>query len=376
MTTKTPKRANKGIKRRNERNILTFYEKIAVIHYYDETSVSRNRLAKLFHCCATQIRRILEHKNELLQQLATLSESDATNFIEEMTRKRRKFEMTAISFILHQWVERCRELRLRKVITNQTLKNTAVKMAAILNLPSFRPSYRWLDRFRGKYKYTDEDLGTSDPNAVDGELAVEDIIIEFKDALPNFMQTEISAITSLDKELQSETDKEKSKVQGASNENSIDCVVSDEDEVEKVEELDGKNSETMNNDDEVILVVTDSKNSNGSTSNTNTSTLNATNSNFQEEKSDQIKMNAGTTAVLGSIFPHLAVIHQFALLNADVQALELISQLGVHMQKQAVEGAYNQLTLASGSYESTPESKQSDGGGLYEGDLDDIVLIE
>ncbi|XP_012156393.1 uncharacterized protein LOC101450710 [Ceratitis capitata] len=370
MTAKPPKSANKGVKRRNERNILTFYEKIAVIHCYDETSVSRNRLAKLFHCCATQIRRILEHKDELLQQLATLSESDASNFIEEMARKRRKFEMTAISFILHEWVERCRVLRLRKSITNQTLKATALKMATLLNLPSFRPSYRWLDRFRGKYKYTAEDLGTSGPDAVDGELAVEDIIIEFKDALPNFMQTEISAITSLDK-VTDGVDLEKTKIprQSASNENSIDYAFSDDDgEVEEVRE-------EIENDAEA-LVLCDSKHSSGCSSNTDTSTLGITNSTTPEDNSGQIKMNAGTTAVLGSIFPHLAVIHQFALLNADVKALELISQLGVHMQNQAVEGAYKQLTLASTSDEPIVDSTQSDVGALYAADLDDIVLIE
>nr|XP_014095293.1 uncharacterized protein LOC106621102 [Bactrocera oleae] len=369
MTAKPPKRANKGIKRRNERNILTFYEKIAVIHYYDETSVSRNRLAKLFHCCATQIRRILEHKNELLQQLATLSESDATNFIEEMTRKRRKFEMSAISFILHQWVERCRELRLRKIITNQTLKDTALKMAAILNLPSFRPSYRWLDRFRSKYRYTAEDLGTAGAHAVDGELAVEDIIIEYKDALPNFMQTEISEITSLDKALHTEVEKKKTLLQSTSNENSVDYIVSDEeDEVEEVHD------DAAQMDDDIALVVSDSKDSSGCSSNTNTSTTN--NNQPDELNGEQIKMNAGTTAVLGSIFPHLAVIHQFALLNADVKALELISQLGVHMQKQAVDGAYKQLTLASTNEECVADNMQSDVGGLYAADLDDIVLIE
>ncbi|XP_011195643.2 uncharacterized protein LOC105220820 [Zeugodacus cucurbitae] len=373
MTAKPPKRANKGVKRRNERNILTFYEKIAVIHYYDETSVSRNRLAKLFHCCATQIRRILEHKNELLQQLATLSESDATNFIEEMTRKRRKFEMSAISFILHQWVERCRELRLRKSITNQTLKDTALKMAAILNLPSFRPSYRWLDRFRSKYKYTAEDLGTSGAHAVDGELAVEDIIIEYKDALPNFMQTEITEITSLDKAMHAEVEKTKALLQNASNENSVDYVVSDEeDEVEEVHD------DATQLDDEIALVVSDSKDSSGCSTNTNASTPTTPyHSNQPEEQNaEQIKMNAGTTAVLGSIFPHLAVIHQFALLNADVKALELISQLGVHMQKQALDGAYKQLTLASTNEECAADHMQSDVGGLYAADLDDIVLIE
>ncbi|XP_036336041.1 uncharacterized protein LOC118746303 [Rhagoletis pomonella] len=370
MTTKPSKRASKGVKSRNERNILTFYEKIAVIHYYDETSVSRNRLAKLFHCCATQIRRILEHKNELLQQLATLSESDATNFIEEMTRKRRKFEMSAISFILHQWVERCRELRLRKRITNQTLKDTALKMAALLNLPSFRPSYRWLDRFRSKYKYTDEDLGTTDPNATDGELAVEDIIIEFKDALPNFMQTEISTITALDKTVNTETAKKSGEVQRESSENSVDCVLSDDDEVE--EGGDG----AIEIDDEITTVVSKSKDSSGSAPNTNANTPCAMSSANQEENTEQIKMNAGTTAVLGSVFPHLAVIHQFALLNADVKALELISQLGVHMQRQAIEGAYKQLTLAPTSDEANAENAQTDVNGLYAADLDDIVLIE
>ncbi|XP_018789254.1 PREDICTED: uncharacterized protein LOC108969151 [Bactrocera latifrons] len=369
MTAKPPKRANKGVKRRNERNILTFYEKIAVIHYYDETSVSRNRLAKLFHCCATQIRRILEHKNELLQQLATLSETDATNFIEEMTRKRRKFEMSAISFILHQWVERCRELRLRKTITNQTLKDTALKMAAILNLPSFRPSYRWLDRFRSKYRYTAEDLGTAGAHAVDGELAVEDIIIEYKDALPNFMQTEISEITSLDKAMHAEVEKTKMLLQNASNENSVDYVVSDEeDEVEEVSD------DAAQVDDDIALVVSDSKDSSGCSSNTHARTQNINQPN--ELNAEQIKMNAGTTAVLGSIFPHLAVIHQFALLNADVKALELISQLGVHMQKQAVDGAYKQLTLASTNDECIADNMQSDVGGFYAADLDDIVLIE
>lgn len=177
--------------RRNERNILTFYEKIAVIRYYEETNISRNSLAKMFHCCATQIRRILEKKKELLQQLATLSEADASIIIEEMTRKRRKFEMSAISFLLHEWVERCRQLHLGLSIRNQKLKETALRMAAVLNLPSFRPSYRWLNRFRGKYKYEEDDLGYQGDNPLSQDLPVEEIIVEFKQALPNFMQREL-----------------------------------------------------------------------------------------------------------------------------------------------------------------------------------------
>lgn len=363
----------------------------------------------MFHCCATQIRRILEKKQELLQQLVSLSEADASIIIEEMTRKRRKFEMSAISFILHQWVERNRQMRLRKPITNETLKETATKMAAILNLPSFRPSYRWLNRFRGKYKYNDEDLSAGQQGVV-GELAVEDIIIEFKDSLPSFMQKEISAITSSAKveetaaatqmatfgdEFQ-QNESKRAEVPVLLNDNSTDDFeISDEDDDEEEEqqqqveamnfdnnnEINAKfkhsadavndnqemqhneaddNAENDNDDDDVIEIMSKESNNNHNNNNTKTDT-------FQTQ---DFPLNAGSAALLHSIFPHLAVIHQFALLNSDVKALEMISQLGVHMQTQANQGAYKQLSLA------TSNDVPSNNGDMYNADIDDIVLVE
>lgn len=363
-------------KKRNERNILTFYEKIAVIRYYEETNISRNSLAKMFHCCATQIRRILERKQELLQQLATLSEADASIIIEEMTRKRRKFEMSAISFILHQWVERCRQMQLQKIISNETLKDTAVKMAAILNLPAFRPSYRWLNRFRGKYKYNDEDLGCGrGPNTVEGELAVEDIIIEFKDSLPSFMQKEISAITSSAKVDEVTAIAAENELKAAAlpviirdDNSNDDFEISDDDDIDD-DANDGK--ENRADDIEIMEIKTMEA----------IKPLAFPNSTLVENSSAQTvnndcRMNAGSAALMHSIFPHLAVIHQFALLNSDVKALELISQLGVHMKSQADEGAYKQLSLATSiTNEGALEDLPTSGDHMYP-DIDDIVLIE
>ncbi|KAM7356502.1 earthbound 2 [Cochliomyia hominivorax] len=375
-------------KRRNERNILTFYEKIAVIRYYDETNISRNSLAKMFHCCATQIRRILEKKQELLQQLATLSEADASIIIEEMTRKRRKFEMSAISFILHQWVERCRQLRLRKSITNETLKETAVKMAAILNLPAFRPSYRWLNRFRGKYKYNDEDLGSGNGfNTMEGELAVEDIIIEFKDSLPSFMQKEISAITSSAKV---DDPNSASNIINEMKRSEVPVIINDDnsnddfeisDDEDEDDDMNGskennKNPVNSNQDKDVEIIEIKTKESIIPTPikpPINNDEMKVTE---LPTAQDQNRMNAGSAALLHSIFPHLAVIHQFALLNSDVKALELISQLGVHMKTQADEGAYKQLSLATSiNGDIDTMNLDTNDDNIYP-DIDDIVLIE
>lgn len=369
-------------KRRNERNILTFYEKIAVIRYYDETNISRNSLAKMFHCCATQIRRILERKQELLQQLATLSEADASIIIEEMTRKRRKFEMSAISFILHQWVERCRQMRLQKSITNETLKDTAVKMAAILNLPAFRPSYRWLNRFRGKYKYNDEDLGAGKgENTMAGELSVEDIIIEFKDSLPSFMQKEISAITSSAKDhddtiQQITSDMKRTEVPVIVNDDNSndDFEISDDDDEDDLN--DSKDCKKIDNNNVEIIEIK----AKDTTLDNAAKPLTTAEEEFKKietTSSQDFRMNAGSAALLHSIFPHLAVIHQFALLNSDVKALELISQLGVHMQTQAAEGAYKQLSLATSATNGNMDTIDLDTNcdTMYP-DIDDIVLIE
>ncbi|XP_022212318.1 uncharacterized protein LOC111067528 [Drosophila obscura] len=336
--------------RRNERNILTFYEKIAVIRYYDETNISRNSLAKMFHCCATQIRRILDKKQELLQQLATLSEADASTIIEEMTRKRRKFEMSAISFLLHEWVKRCRQLRLSISIRNQKLKETSMKMAAVLNLPSFRPSYRWLNRFRGKYKYEADDLGYQGGDSVTQELPVEEIIVEFKHALPNFMQRELQ-----------DTDGDAGKdLVNLSSENSLMSDTGperfDEDDVEEV-----------TCEPSVLLSPAASPDV------TDQDTP-------EEDPSDSMQINAGTSTLLNGVFPHLAIIHQFALMNSDIQALELISQLGVHMQQQATNGAYRTFSLATGGAEGGSEEgfnsmPELPPGSIY-ADIDDIELIE
>ena len=359
----------------------------------------------MFHCCATQIRRILERKQFLLQQLATLSEADASIIIEEMTRKRRKFEMSAISFILHQWVERCRQMRLRKSITNETLKETAVKMAAILNLPAFRPSYRWLNRFRGKYKYNDEDLGHGKAsNTVDGELAVEDIIIEFKDSLPSFMQKEISAITSSAKvddnaggggsdgsggngslTLSKQEMKTNPKVPVIINDdNSNDFEISDDDEEYDVNECKENNCNPVysNQDNDVEIIEIKTKDMPLTTTLPNrqvtiTAMEDVKKPDAQLNRAQDYRLNAGSAALLHSIFPHLAVIHQFALLNSDVKALELISQLGVHMRTQADSGAYKQLSLASTTFNQDINTNDLDtqGDNLYP-DIDDIVLIE
>ncbi|XP_039487685.1 uncharacterized protein LOC120449344 [Drosophila santomea] len=344
---------NKGIKsRRNERNILTFYEKIAVIRYYEETNISRNSLAKMFHCCATQIRRILDKKKDLLQQLATLSEADASIIIEEMTRKRRKFEMSAISFLLHEWVERCIQMHLNISIRNQKLKETAIRMAAVLNLPSFRPSYRWLSRFRNKYKYEADELGYQGENPLNQDLPVEDIIVEFKHALPNFMQRELDnpgeAVTK------------GALLPDFVNLSSENSVMSDHPE----------------EDDEVELVTCEPTVMSSPFS--TPEDVEGEKQGDQENRDDQI--NAGTSTLLNGVFPHLAIIHQFALMNSDIQALEIISQLGVHMQQQAVSGAYHTLSLATtgGDGQADPGAvslPELPPGSIY-ADIDDIELIE
>ncbi|XP_068143185.1 uncharacterized protein ebd2 [Drosophila tropicalis] len=374
-TTKTGSRrnnnnnTNKGAKsRRNERNILTFYEKIAVIRYYDETNISRNSLAKMFHCCATQIRRILEKKRELLQQLATLSEADASIIIEEMTRKRRKFEMSAISFLLHEWVERCRQLHLAGSIRNQKLKETALRMAAVLNLPTFRPSYRWLNRFRGKYKYDEDDLGYLGDNAITKELPVEEIIVEFKQALPNFMQKELADMDTGSLSLQDV----KQKLVNLSSENSLmsDGGLFDEDD-------DGDDQRCDRDDDEVVEVVTCEPSVLPSPATTPDAVQELTDT--QDQDINGLQMNAGTSTLLNGVFPHLAIIHQFALMNSDIQALELISQLGVHMQQQATSGAYHTLSLATGETNEARDAVEQPfelpPGSIY-ADIDDIELIE
>lgn len=308
----------------------------------------------MFHCCATQIRRILEKKRELLQQLATLSEADASIIIEEMTRKRRKFEMSAISFLLHEWVERSRQLRLGVSIRNHTLKETALRMAAVLNLPAFRPSYRWLNRFRGKYKYEEDDLGYSGPSPVSSTLPVEQIIVEFKHALPNFMQKELA-----DVDVDVKTNMPTTELVNLSSENS---------EISDGDELDDDGVEVVTCEPSVLP-------SPASTSDGEDEPTMELPQQQEEDPSTSLLLNAGTCTLLSSVFPHLAIIHQFALMNSDVQALELISQLGVHMQQQATSGAYRTISLSGNDEEHSGEPPELPPGSIY-ADIDDIELIE
>ncbi|ALC44207.1 ebd2 [Drosophila busckii] len=349
---------NKGVKgkpRRNERNILTFYEKIAVIRYYDETNISRNSLAKMFHCCATQIRRILEKKRELLQQLATLSEADASIIIEEMTRKRRKFEMSAISFLLHEWVERCRQLHLNISIQNHTLKDIALKMAAVLNLPAFRPSYRWLNRFRSKYKYEEDELGYTGANSVAGEVSLEQIIVEFKHALPNFMQKELP-----DMDISAKANINTSELVNLSSDNS---------EISDGEDQDDDGVELVTCEPSVLPSPASSSGVEDEEEEEPSVQL----CQSSQEVINNLLISAGTSSLLSNVFPHLAIIHQFALMNSDVQALELISQLGVHMQQKATTGAYGAHSLATSGTNDAPPGLPP--GSIY-ADIDDIELIE
>lgn len=185
------------IKKRRDRNTLTFYEKIAVIRHHEANQLSRNNLARMFQCCTTQIRRIIDHKDEILAQWEEMCHNNAPAVIEEMSKKRREFELKAVGFILHRWVERCRELKLNVVINDAMLKLIATKTATVLNIKEFKPTARWLERFRLKFKYKDDNLES--PRSIDdpqGTLSVEDIIIEYKDFLPSFMRQEISNITS------------------------------------------------------------------------------------------------------------------------------------------------------------------------------------
>lgn len=310
----------------------------------------------MFHCCATQIRRILEKKRELLQQLATLSEADASIIIEEMTRKRRKFEMSAISFLLHEWVERSRLMRLSGSIRNHTLKETALRMAAVLKLPAFRPSYRWLNRFRGKYKYEEDELGYTGPDPVTDVLPVEQIIVEFKHALPNFMQKELAEV-NVDEKINVPT----AGLVPLSSENSeiSDGDEQDDDGVELVtcepSVLPSPASTSDGEDEQSLIEMPEQQQQ------------------LQPETDPSLSLiNSGTCTLLGNIFPHLAIIHQFALMNSDVQALELISQLGVHMQQQATSGAYRALSLPTSDEVAPPELPP---GSIY-ADIDDIELIE
>lgn len=292
-----------------------------------------------------------------MQQLATLSEADASIVIEELTRKRRKFEMSGISYLLHEWVERCRQLRLGVSIRNHTLKETALKLAAMLKLPAFRPSYRWLNRFRSKYKYENDELGYTGPCPVASVLPLEQIIVEFKHALPNFMQKELADI-DMDGKLSASTPE----LVNLSSENS---------EISDGEDLDDDGVEMLTCEPSVL-------HSPASTSDGEDEPLPPPlpqQQQAEEDASISLLMNAGSCTLLSSVFPHLAIIHQFALMNSDVQALELISQLGVHMQQQATAGAYQTLTLPSSSEAPALPTPELPPGSIY-ADIDDIELIE
>jgi len=232
-------------------------------------------------------------------------------------------------------------------------------MAAVLNLPSFRPSYRWLNRFRGKYKYEADELGYQGENPLNQDLPVEDIIVEFKHALPNFMQRELAE--------PAEGVSKGPVVPDFVNLSSENSLMSDH-----LEEDDGVEMVTC----EPTMMA-----SPGSTPEEEEEEEEVVSPQEGQENTED-QMNAGTSTLLNGVFPHLAIIHQFALMNSDVQALELISQLGVHMQQQAVSGAYRALSLATtrGAGDSQTDSgtnflPELPPGTIY-ADIDDIELIE
>ncbi|XP_037932150.1 uncharacterized protein LOC119669724 [Teleopsis dalmanni] len=319
---------------RGERNILTLYEKLAVINYYETNNISRNKLSKLFNCCPTQIRRILERKEEYLKQCSSLDKGEMIN---EIQIKRQKFEMAAVSFILYQWVERCRQLRLRQVITNSTLRETAHKMAAILNLPNFNPSSRWLQRFRHKYNYTESDLAIKE-NTLVGEVSVEDIIIEFKDSLPSFIKNEINLITS-----------------------TVDRIDQNVGTLTPEGVNEGDNSIDLTSSEDSVIVDIDQNSVDDSAQNN----VNLPSSDSNDSFIDVNNNNRAVITLQNMIFPHLSMIHQFALDNADLTAIELISQLGLHMQNQASRGAYKKLPQCT--IETDPTAVDN---------FEDIILID
>ncbi|XP_055845219.1 uncharacterized protein LOC129911435 [Episyrphus balteatus] len=291
------------VKKRRDRNTLTFYEKIAVIRHHEANQLSRNNLARMFQCCTTQIRRIIERKDEILAQWQTMCETDAPAVMEEMSKKRREFEMKAIGFILHQWIERCRDLQLNMVINDATLKMISTKMATVLNIKDFKPTGRWIERFRLKFKYKDANL--SNPSSKDdpqGTLSVEDIIIEFKNFLPSFMRQEISNITSNNMEVE-------------------ECALVP---IEQDQQVDKITDEQPNKDNEDDLEKC-------------------------QNREDNVSPKSSENIAAENVLEHLSVIKQFLQSNSDFEAMTVATHLQNYIEQTYILHSSLPSPLASSS---------------------------
>ena len=128
-----------------QRKFLSVGEKIEIIDTAEKFKLSIRQLSEKFAVSKTQVAEILKKKNDIRRNLA-----ENGNLERKKAFSRRK--TADLDKITYEWFTKVQQENIR--ISGRILKEKALEVATQLEIPSFKASNGWLEKFCQRWKIT------------------------------------------------------------------------------------------------------------------------------------------------------------------------------------------------------------------------------
>lgn len=138
--------------RKGTKRFLTLSEKVEVIELYN-TNQNIRLLVNKFRCGISQIKSILRHQEKYLEDWK--NQADPTR-----SKRGTSEQMKYHRLVMYEWLRRCQYYPVK--LTDQYIRENAVRATKILTVTDFRINKEWIRRFKHKFKLNQEELLRND----------------------------------------------------------------------------------------------------------------------------------------------------------------------------------------------------------------------
>lgn len=257
---------------------------------------------------------ILRNKREYLEQWAN-SKTPST--------RRQTHRFVSLGVILNEWIERAKPYN---TITDVEIRKTGKEIAKILNIATFYPSTRWLERFKRKYFITEESLKNYEFGLPRKSLKIEDIIYDLKDVL------EPDALIPIRGESTDPLKSSNTHIDNSTEESDFSFpVIASVTYANQEDNDDSRNGSGSENEVECVEIESDDenyKNSEDSSSRMQMGHNNCEDESEIEEETTEAEKNEEELSSYSQALEHLKCLENFAMRIEDIRAIGLIGQLG------------------------------------------------
>ncbi|XP_067642558.1 uncharacterized protein ebd1 [Eurosta solidaginis] len=128
------------------KNVLALNEKVAAIREYEKSPVYK-RVGRIFHCSPDQIKRIVQQKDSILEAW----EQRTRRCHDAKTLEMKVVRVSMLGKAVYEWLRRMiyyQDIQ----ITDGLIQKTALQFKSAMGLQNFFPHQDWCDKFRYTYK--------------------------------------------------------------------------------------------------------------------------------------------------------------------------------------------------------------------------------